>query len=195
MEARAGAEYRLRWQVPLCSLVFLIPTAVAVAVLHRPTEVHLRASDPWLPCWRRVLPRWLLGYRAAVFVVTSCVLYRDVVGHGASAFYFYTRRYNRHEGMKGYLDSPGRKVPSRKCCSCRRGFGTRRVDAARKRGPLAEHAIRYPEAALGSCWYLNAGTGFGTLKAALEKTWHHAEGPHLSTELGWAMMGLAHEGD
>ncbi|MQL88951.1 hypothetical protein Taro_021512 [Colocasia esculenta] len=83
---------------------------------------------------------------------------------------------------------------ARKCCSCRRGFGTRRADPARKRGPLAEQAIRYPEAALGSCWYPNAGTGLGTLKAALEKTWHHAEGPRLSAKLGWALMGLAHEG-
>ncbi|MQL68206.1 hypothetical protein Taro_000485 [Colocasia esculenta] len=82
--------------------------------------------------------------------------------------------------MKGYLDSPGRKVPSRgmaccqmsdarKCCSCRRGFGTCRADVARKRGPWAEQAIRYPEAALGSRWYLNAGTDLGTLKLFLKR--------------------------
>ncbi|MQL79851.1 hypothetical protein Taro_012285 [Colocasia esculenta] len=45
----------------------------------------------------------------------------------------------------------------------------RRADVARKRGPLAEQAIRYPEAALGSCWYPNAGTGLGILKLLLKR--------------------------
>ncbi|MQM21325.1 hypothetical protein Taro_054364 [Colocasia esculenta] len=72
-----------------------------------------------------------------------------------------------------------RMSDARKCCSCRRDFGTRRLDVSRKRGPWAEQAIRDRPR---------------DLEAVLEKTWRHAEGPRLSVELGWAMMGLAHEG-
>ncbi|MQL69874.1 hypothetical protein Taro_002183 [Colocasia esculenta] len=62
-----------------------------------------------------------------------------------------------------------RMSDARKCCSCRRGFSTRRADPARKGGPLVEQAIRHPEAALGSRWYPNAGTGLGTLKLFLKR--------------------------
>ncbi|MQL96298.1 hypothetical protein Taro_028979, partial [Colocasia esculenta] len=94
-------------------------------------------------------------------------------------------RYNCREGMKGRSDSPGRKMfDARKCCSCRRGFGTRRADPARKGGPLAEQAIRYPEAALGSHWYPNAGTGLRTLKLFLKRHGALREGHCVDTFCG-----------
>ncbi|MQL87380.1 hypothetical protein Taro_019900 [Colocasia esculenta] len=71
-----------------------------------------------------------------------------------------------------------------KCSSCRRGFGTRRADAARKKGPLTEQAIRYPEAALGSCWYPNAVTGLRSLRLFLKGRGAIRKG-HICT-LNWA---------
>ncbi|MQM10976.1 hypothetical protein Taro_043876 [Colocasia esculenta] len=89
--AGEGTTYWLQWQVPICALVFIVPGAVAAVVLYRLRGVHLRASDLWLPCWRRVRPGWLLGYRAVVLLVMSYVLYRIALQHGASVVYFYTQ--------------------------------------------------------------------------------------------------------
>ncbi|CAA6668939.1 unnamed protein product [Spirodela intermedia] len=81
----------LRWQVPVCGLIFLIPAAVAGAIAYRTRRNRPRATALWVPCWRGLPPAWLLGFRVVVFVAMSFVLSRIVLGSVFSAFYFYTQ--------------------------------------------------------------------------------------------------------
>ncbi|XP_043711530.1 uncharacterized protein LOC122660336 isoform X2 [Telopea speciosissima] len=86
-----GLEYWLRWQVPVCALIFMAPTVIALILISRVQRAPLSAHDLWLPCWRRLSPIWILIYRAFVFVFMSWLLYQIVALHGAFAFYFYTQ--------------------------------------------------------------------------------------------------------
>ncbi|XP_042518745.1 uncharacterized protein LOC122092485 [Macadamia integrifolia] len=86
-----GLGYWLRWQVPVCALIFLAPSAIALIFVSKVQTAPLASYDLWLPCWRRLSPVWLLIYRAAVFVFMSWILSQIVASHGAFSFYFYTQ--------------------------------------------------------------------------------------------------------
>ncbi|XP_020157256.1 uncharacterized protein [Aegilops tauschii subsp. strangulata] len=88
-----GAAYWLRWQVLVCGAVIAVPTALAAALLPRlrRSAAPLRATDLWLPCWPRLHPGWLLGYRAFALAAAAALLVRDIVPHGPRVFFFYTQ--------------------------------------------------------------------------------------------------------
>ncbi|XP_068660609.1 uncharacterized protein [Aristolochia californica] len=86
-----GLQYWLRWQVPVCALIFVIPAIIAVVFVFREKRAPLSSVDLWMPCWRRLHPLWLLGYRAIVFFLMSFILLRMVVDRGIFEFYFYTQ--------------------------------------------------------------------------------------------------------
>jgi hypothetical protein len=88
-----GAAYWLRWQVLACGALIALPTAAAAALLPRLRRAAppLRAADLWVPCWARLHPGWLLGYRAAALAAAAALLARLLAGHGISVFYFYTQ--------------------------------------------------------------------------------------------------------
>lgn len=88
--AATGIEYWLRWQVLLCALIFVLPTAIAVRLLRK----RRGGGDPvdlWSPCWRNLHPRWLLYYRAFAFVAMAYLLYQTVAAFGFFVFFFYTQ--------------------------------------------------------------------------------------------------------
>ncbi|KAF5931479.1 hypothetical protein HYC85_032352 [Camellia sinensis] len=62
-----GLEYWVRWQVPVCALIFILPTVVAVRLLKRVQSQPLKSTDLWLPCWRNLNPLWLLFFRVFAF--------------------------------------------------------------------------------------------------------------------------------
>nr|CAB3458845.1 unnamed protein product [Digitaria exilis] len=88
-----GAAYWLRWQVLVCGALIALPAAAAAALLPRlrRNAAPLRATDLWVPCWARLHPGWLLGYRAFALAAAVALLARLLLGHGISVFYFYTQ--------------------------------------------------------------------------------------------------------
>jgi hypothetical protein len=92
-----GAAYWLRWQVFVCGALIVLPGAVAAVLLPRlrRAAAPLRATDLWVPCWGRLHPGWLLGYRAFAFAAAVALLARLLVAHGFSVFYFYTQYASR----------------------------------------------------------------------------------------------------
>lgn len=91
--AADGASYWLRWQVFVCAALIALPAAVVAALLPRlrRTAAPLRATDLWVPCWARLHPGWLLGYRAFALAAAAALLVRLLVAHGLAVFYFYTQ--------------------------------------------------------------------------------------------------------
>ncbi|KAA8549035.1 hypothetical protein F0562_000719 [Nyssa sinensis] len=86
-----GWEYWLQWQVPVCALIFVVPSLVAVILINRVNREPLNSGDLWIPCWRNLNPLWLLFYRAFAFTFMAFLLYQIVALDGAFAFYFYTQ--------------------------------------------------------------------------------------------------------
>ncbi|PIA60828.1 hypothetical protein AQUCO_00300393v1 [Aquilegia coerulea] len=90
-EESGGLEYFLRWQVPICALIIILPTIGAFVVISRIQKPHLNSSDLWIPCWKNLNPVWLLIYRALVFCIMAWVLYEITSLYGATVFLFYTQ--------------------------------------------------------------------------------------------------------
>ncbi|PSR89174.1 Androgen-induced protein [Actinidia chinensis var. chinensis] len=90
---RLGLEYWIRWQVPVCALIFILPTLVALRLAKtRFNKQPLHSSDLWIPCWRNLNPLWLLSFRASAFASMAFMLYQVLlVLGGAFSFYFYTQ--------------------------------------------------------------------------------------------------------
>lgn len=88
---REGFGYWLRWQVPVCALVVVLPAVYAVKFVKKLKAEPLNYSDLWTPCWRNLNPVWLLYYRAFAFVCLAWMLYEMFAFAGAFAFFFYTQ--------------------------------------------------------------------------------------------------------
>ncbi|KAL3531560.1 hypothetical protein ACH5RR_010882 [Cinchona calisaya] len=90
-----GVDYWLRWQVPVCALVFLVPTLVSLILIRkrrRASSGHLlHHHHLWIPCWRNLHPRWLLYYRALACLTMTFLLYQIVQSFGFLVFFFYTQ--------------------------------------------------------------------------------------------------------
>ncbi|KAM0892720.1 hypothetical protein ACQ4PT_025572 [Festuca glaucescens] len=91
--AADGAAYWLRWEVFVCGALIAVPTALAAALLPRlrRSVAPLRATDLWVPCWSRLHPGWLLGYRAFALAAAAALLGRNIASHGLTVFFFYTQ--------------------------------------------------------------------------------------------------------
>ncbi|KAL7112419.1 hypothetical protein ACP275_04G002800 [Erythranthe tilingii] len=93
-ESTMSVEYWLRWQVLVCALIFILPTAIAVVHLRKRgggVRGTLKPADLWDPCWRNLHPRWLLFYRAFAFIAMAFFLYQTVAAFGFFVFFFYTQ--------------------------------------------------------------------------------------------------------
>lgn len=88
-----AAAYWLRWQVLVCGALIVLPTAAAAALLPRlrRAAAPLRGTDLWVPCWARLHPGWLLGYRAFALAAAVALLVRLLLAHGVDVFFFYTQ--------------------------------------------------------------------------------------------------------
>ncbi|KAL4342653.1 hypothetical protein GQ457_08G021950 [Hibiscus cannabinus] len=87
-----GLGYWLRWQVPVCALITVAPSVVALYVISKVKTDPLFFNALWKPQWRNLNPCWLLCYRAFAFICMARILFEEVVlVRGASAFYFYTQ--------------------------------------------------------------------------------------------------------
>ncbi|XP_060174651.1 uncharacterized protein LOC132605543 [Lycium barbarum] len=90
-----GLDYWLQWQVGVCAVIFVIPTAIALRLINRRrrnTEaIIIKSTDLWVPCWRNLHPLWLLCYRASAFVAMAFMLYQTVANLGFFVFLFYTQ--------------------------------------------------------------------------------------------------------
>jgi len=89
-----GLGYFLKWQTPVCALIIVIPAVVAAILIRkrfRRTYEPLNFNNLWVPCWRKLHPRWLLIYRTLVFFTMAWLLYHMVLLSGLFAFYFYTQ--------------------------------------------------------------------------------------------------------
>ncbi|KAK6118144.1 hypothetical protein DH2020_048128 [Rehmannia glutinosa] len=83
--AANGVEYWLQWQVLVCALIFILPTAIAIRFLRKrgdDRKDELKPSDLWAPCWKNLHPRWLLFYRAFAFAAMAFLLYQTVAAFG-----------------------------------------------------------------------------------------------------------------
>ncbi|KAG8389611.1 hypothetical protein BUALT_Bualt02G0247100 [Buddleja alternifolia] len=86
-----GYYYWLQWQVLVCALIIILPTAIAVNLLRKRGGEPVKTADLWAPCWRNLHPRWLLFYRAFAFAAMSFLLYQTVASFGFFVFFFYTQ--------------------------------------------------------------------------------------------------------
>ncbi|KAL7587671.1 hypothetical protein Lser_V15G41461 [Lactuca serriola] len=85
-------EYWLRWQVPVCALIFLLPTLVSLRFIITKNNTHTtKTQHLWISCWRNLHPRWILLYRLFSFVSMGYLLYQTVLAFGPFVFYFYTQ--------------------------------------------------------------------------------------------------------
>ncbi|KAE8727569.1 hypothetical protein F3Y22_tig00005459pilonHSYRG00292 [Hibiscus syriacus] len=84
--------YYTEWQVPVCALIIVAPSVLALHVISKVKTDPLFLNDLWKPQWRKLNPCWLLFYRAFAFICMSRILFEVVVLEGgAFAFYFYTQ--------------------------------------------------------------------------------------------------------
>ncbi|GMI85846.1 hypothetical protein like AT2G47115 [Hibiscus trionum] len=88
-----GLVYWLRWEVPVCALIIVVPWVVALYAMNKvKSREALFLNDLWKPQWRNLNPCWLLCYRAFAFICMASILFQQVVlERGAFAFYFYTQ--------------------------------------------------------------------------------------------------------
>ncbi|KAK9723692.1 hypothetical protein RND81_05G018300 [Saponaria officinalis] len=93
VDVGVGLDYWLKWHVPVCGLIMIIPALVALKLINSSSSSSSSSSlnDLWVPCWRNLSPRWLLLYRASAFVTMAFLLYQMVLFAGLFAFYFYTQ--------------------------------------------------------------------------------------------------------
>ncbi|CAI9104860.1 OLC1v1003643C1 [Oldenlandia corymbosa var. corymbosa] len=99
--ATDNQSYWLRWQVPVCALIFILPALVSVTLIinrNRRIKAPLGPSNSipthhhlWVPCWRFLHPRWLLIYRALAFFTMAAMLYQFIITLGLFTFFFYTQ--------------------------------------------------------------------------------------------------------
>ncbi|KAL5700702.1 hypothetical protein ACHQM5_026116 [Ranunculus cassubicifolius] len=87
----SGLNYWLKWQVPVCALVIILPTIIASYLLSKVQKPNLNTSDLWIPCWKSLSPIWLLIYRALVFSFMIWLLCLVASHEGKYVFYFYTQ--------------------------------------------------------------------------------------------------------
>ncbi|KDO86851.1 hypothetical protein CISIN_1g014565mg [Citrus sinensis] len=88
---KEGLAYWLRWQVPVCALIILVPTSLTSCLIKKAKAKPLFLDDLWTPCWRKLNPVWLLIYRAFAFLCLAFMFEAAVALDGAFAFYFYTQ--------------------------------------------------------------------------------------------------------
>ncbi|KAK9202032.1 hypothetical protein WN944_017241 [Citrus x changshan-huyou] len=88
---KEGLAYWLRWQVPVCALIILVPTSLTSCLIKKAKAKPLFLDDLWTPCWRKINPVWLLIYRAFSFLCLAFMFEAAVALDGAFAFYFYTQ--------------------------------------------------------------------------------------------------------
>ncbi|XP_021769972.1 uncharacterized protein LOC110734222 [Chenopodium quinoa] len=94
-----SVDYWMKWQVPVCGLIIVIPAAVAINLIKKRIRngedetQNLKQSKLilWVPCWRNLNPKWLLLYRASAFITMAYLLYQMILFSGLFAFYFYTQ--------------------------------------------------------------------------------------------------------
>ncbi|XP_021768644.1 uncharacterized protein LOC110732964 [Chenopodium quinoa] len=91
-----SVDYWMKWQVPICGLIIVIPAAVANNLIKKrirngEDETHKSKLILWVPCWRNLNPKWLLLYRASAFITMAYLLYQMILFSGLFAFYFYTQ--------------------------------------------------------------------------------------------------------
>ncbi|KAL6968698.1 hypothetical protein U1Q18_034494 [Sarracenia purpurea var. burkii] len=86
-----GLQYWLRWQVPVCAFIFILPSLVAIRLLKRPNTQPLNSTHVWLPCWTNLNPLYLLFFRAFAFASLAFILYQIALRLRAFTFYFYTQ--------------------------------------------------------------------------------------------------------
>ncbi|KAE8685170.1 hypothetical protein F3Y22_tig00111100pilonHSYRG00139 [Hibiscus syriacus] len=63
-----GLGYWLRWQVPVCALIIVAPSVLALYVISKVKTEPLFFNDLWKPQWRKLNPCCLLYCRAFVFI-------------------------------------------------------------------------------------------------------------------------------
>ncbi|KAH9730951.1 protein rolling protein [Citrus sinensis] len=88
---KEGLAYWLRWEVPVCALIILVPTSLTSCLIKKAKAKPLFLDDLWTPCWRKLNPVWLLIYRAFAFLCLAFMFEAAVALDGAFAFYFYTQ--------------------------------------------------------------------------------------------------------
>lgn len=88
---KEGLAYWLRWQVPVCALIIVVPTSLTSCLIKKAKAKPLFLDDLWTPCWRKINPVWLLIYRAFAFLCLAFMFEAAVALDGAFAFYFYTQ--------------------------------------------------------------------------------------------------------
>ncbi|XP_056684260.1 uncharacterized protein [Spinacia oleracea] len=93
-KSTVGIDYWMKWQVPVCGLIIVIPAAIAIKMIKNKTingEEDTQNSVLWVPCWRQLSPKWLLLYRAFAFLTMANLLFQMLHSYGPYAFYFYTQ--------------------------------------------------------------------------------------------------------
>ncbi|KAL4572189.1 hypothetical protein LXL04_018958 [Taraxacum kok-saghyz] len=87
-----GLDYWLRWQAPVCALIFLLPALVSLRFIVTKNNTYTTKNHHlWMSCWRNLHPCWLLLCRLISFFSMAYLLYQTVLAFGPFVFYFYTQ--------------------------------------------------------------------------------------------------------
>jgi hypothetical protein len=88
-----------QWQCFLSFAVVAVSAAASLGVIIRVNELRrppradggsAAAPPPWMSCWSRVPPAWLLAFRATAAVALAAVLAWDLRTYDPSIMMYYT---------------------------------------------------------------------------------------------------------
>ncbi|CAO2818206.1 unnamed protein product [Amaranthus hypochondriacus] len=89
-----GLDYWMKWQVPVCAFIIVVPACVSIYLIKNKTRIPEAQNSSellWVPSWRKLSPKCLLFYRALAFLIMAFLLFQMILFSGLFAFYFYTQ--------------------------------------------------------------------------------------------------------
>ncbi|KAH7516932.1 hypothetical protein FEM48_Zijuj09G0008200 [Ziziphus jujuba var. spinosa] len=142
MSTSQGFGYWVRWQVPVCALIFIVPAVIALNFIRKGNAEPLKSSVLWKPCWRNLNPLWLLFYRAFACLCLAWTLYSMVSSHGAFVLYYFYTQWTLALVMCYF--ALGTVISAYGCCGSSSSITNRDKEfkgKSKRLGPLAQKEI------------------------------------------------------
>ncbi|XP_015891821.2 uncharacterized protein LOC107426215 isoform X1 [Ziziphus jujuba] len=142
MSTSQGFGYWVRWQVPVCALIFIVPAVIALNFIRKGNAEPLKSCVLWKPCWRNLNPLWLLFYRAFACLCLAWTLYSMVSSHGAFVLYYFYTQWTLALVMCYF--ALGTVISAYGCCGSSSSITNRDKEfkgKSKRLGPLAQKEI------------------------------------------------------